>query len=59
MEVFLHINARKIINIKITMLIDKKITNQSVQKRFINILNFQYQLAKRKLTFIGKVFRNS
>ena len=40
------------------MVIDGKITNQSVQKQFFNIPTIRYQLAKRQLTFIGKVIRN-
>ena len=40
------------------MVIDEKITNQYVRKRFFNIPTIRYQLAKRKLTFIGKVIRN-
>ena len=41
------------------MVIDKKITNESVRERFFNILTIWYQLAKRQLKFIGKVVRNS
>ena len=40
------------------MVIDGKITNKSVQKQFFNIPTIRYQLAKRQLTFIGKVIRN-
>ena len=58
-EVFLHRNLRKILNITITMVIDEKITNESVQKRFFNIPTIRYQLSKQQLTFIGKVVRNS
>ena len=32
LEVFLHINVSKILNITITMVIDERITNQSLQK---------------------------
>ena len=59
LEVFLHRNVIKIIKIIITMVIDKKIKNESVQKRFFNIPTIWYQLAKRQLTFIGKAVRNS
>ena len=41
------------------MVIDKKITNESVRKRFFSIPTIWYQLAKQQLTFIGKVVRNS
>ena len=41
------------------MVIDEKITNESVRKRFFNILTIRYQLVKQQLTFIGKVVRNS
>ena len=42
-----------------TMVIDEKITNKSLRKRFFNIPTIRNQLAKRQLTFIGKVVRNS
>ena len=41
------------------MVIDEKITNQSVRKRFFNIPTIRHQIVKRQLTFIGKVVRNS
>ena len=59
LEVFLHRNVRKILKITITMVIDEKITNQYLRKRFFNIPTIGNQLAKRQLTFIGKVVRNS
>ena len=34
LEVFLHINIKKILRITTTMVIDDKITNESVRKRF-------------------------
>ena len=59
LEVFLHINVRKILKITITMVIDEKIRNESVRKRFFNIPTIRYQLAKQQLTFFGKVVRKS
>ena len=59
LEVFLHRNVRKILKTTIAMVIDKKITNESVRKRFFNIPTIRYQLAKRQLTLIGKVVRDS
>ena len=59
LEVFLHINVRKILNITITMVIDKKIINQSLRELFFNIPTIRNQLAKQQLTFIGKVVSNS
>ena len=41
------------------MVIDKKITNKYLRKQFFNIPTIRNQLAKRQLTFIGKVVRNS
>ena len=58
-EVFLHRNIRKILKITITMVIDEKVTNESVRKLFFNCTNTWYQLAKQKPTFIGKVVNNS
>ena len=51
--------CKKILKITITMVIDEKITNESVRKQFFNIPTIRYQLTKRQLTFIGKVFSNS
>ena len=51
--------CKKKLKITITMVIDEQITNESVRKRFFNIPTIWYQLAKRQLTFIGKVVRNS
>ena len=59
LEVFLHRNVRKILNITIKMVIDERITDQSLRNQFFNIPTIRNQLAKRKLTFIGKLIRNS
>ena len=59
LEVFLHVNIGKILRITTTMVIDDKITNESVRKRFFDTPTIRHQLARRQLTFIGKVVRNS
>ena len=59
LEVFLHINVRKILKITITEVIEDRITNDSLRVRFFNIPSIRNQIAKRQLTFIGKVVRNS
>ena len=59
LEVFLHRNVRKILKITITMVMDEKITFQSLRKQFFNIPTIRNQIAKRQLTFIGEVVRNS
>ena len=41
------------------MVIDDKIKNESVRKQFFNTPTIRHQLARRKLTFIGKVVGNS
>ena len=41
------------------MVIDDKITNEYFRKRFFNTPTIRYQLARRQLTFTGKVVRNS
>ena len=38
------------------MVIDEKVTNESVRKLFFNCTNTWYQLAKQKPTFIGKAW---
>ena len=41
------------------MVIDKTITNQSLRKLLCNIPIIWDQIAKRQLTFIGKIVRTS
>ena len=36
---------------------DEKIYNVQVRKRFNNNKNFELQIAKRRLTFLGKIIR--
>ena len=59
LEVFLHRNVSKILKITTKRVIEEKITNESVRKQFFNTPTIRYQLARRKLTFTGKVVRNS
>ena len=59
LEVFLHRSVRKILRITITQVIDDSITNDSLRVRFFNIPSIRNQIAKRQLTFIGKVVRNT
>ena len=59
LEVFFHRSIRRILGITITQVIDEHITNDSVRMRFCRIPSLQNQIAKRQLTFIGKVVRNS
>jgi len=48
---------RRILNIKWSGVIDKKITNISVRKNFNNIRNIESLIAKRRLIFLGKIIR--
>ena len=41
------------------MVIDDKITNEYVRKQFFDTPTIWHQLARRQLTFIGKLVRNS
>ena len=50
---------KKILKITITEVIEDHITNASLRMRFFNIPTIPNQIAKRQLTFIGKVVRNS
>ena len=59
LEVLIHINIRKILKITTTMVIDEKITNESVRKQYFNTPTIRYQLARGQLTFTRKVARNS
>ena len=59
MEVFLHRSVRRILGITMTEVKEERIRNAEVRERFFNIPTIQNQIAKRQLTFIGKVVRNS
>ena len=59
LEVFLHRSVRRILQIKMSEVKEERITNAEVRRRFFNIPTIQNQIAKRQLTFIGKVVRNS
>ena len=59
LEVFFHHSIRRILDITITQVIDERIRNESVRMRFCRIPSIRNLLAKRQLTFIGKVVRNS
>ena len=59
LEVLFHRSIRRILGITITQVIDERITNESVRMRFCRIPSICNLLAKRQLTFIGKVVRNS
>ena len=58
LEVFLHRSVRRILVIKMTEVKEERIRNAEVTERFFNTPNIQNQIAKRQLTFIGKVVRN-
>ena len=55
----MHRSIRRILGITITQVIDEHITNDSIRKRFCHIPSMRNQIAKKQLTFIGKVIRNS
>ena len=48
---------KKILGISWDNVRDKKISNVQGRKRFNNIKNFELQIAKRRLTFLGKIIR--
>ena len=59
LEVFLHRSVRRILGITMTEVKEERIRNEEVRERLFKIPNIQNQIAKRQLTFIGKVVRNS
>ena len=59
LEIFVHRSFRRILGITWTQVIDEHITNDSVRRRFCHIPSLRNQFAKRQLTFIGKIVRNS
>ena len=57
LEVFLHQNVRRILQIKVRHGIEHQIKNEHVHKMFFNIPTIRNQIAFRQLTYIGKCFR--
>ena len=50
---------RRILGINWDSMREDKISNIQVKKRFNNIKNDELQIARRKLTFLGKIIRIS
>ena len=59
LEVLLHCSIRRILGISMTEVKDQLIKNETVRRKFFDILNFEEQIATQQLTFIGKLARNS
>ena len=57
LEVFLHRSIRSILGINILQVREEKLKNSELRKRFYNILTIREEIAKRQLTFIGKLTR--
>ena len=56
----LHLRyIRRILGINWDSMREDKISNIQVKKRFNNIKNDELQIARRKLTFLGKIIRIS
>ena len=58
-EVFLHCRIRSIIGISMTEVKDQRITNKTLRRNCLGILNIEEKITTQQLTFIGKVTRNS
>ena len=58
LEVFFHRSIRRILGIRILQVKEERITNESVRTRFMQIPSLADQLAKRQLTFLGRIVRN-
>ena len=48
---------RRILKIKWCDVLENKITNISIRKSFNNIRTINFQITKRRLTFLGKIIR--
>ena len=57
LEGFLHRNIRRILGINMTKLRDMRINNTSIRIMFYNIPCIRSQVAFRKLSYVGKIFR--
>ena len=57
MEVFHMRSLRKILKIKWSDVMEEKLINVSVRKKFNNIKNIDSLIAKRRLLFLGKIIR--
>ena len=55
--VFYQRCVRRILGISWSNVRDENISHVQVRKRFNNIKNFELQIAKRRLTFLGKIIR--
>ena len=59
LEVFLHRIRSRILGFTMTQMKEDRITNDIICRRFFDMPTIKNQIAKRQLTFIGKVTRNS
>ena len=59
LEVFLHRSVIRILGIRMAEVKEGRIRNSEVRGGLFNIPTIQNQIAKRQLTFIGKVVSNS
>ena len=57
LEVFLYRGIRRILNIRMSKVIEKRITHTSIRKKFYNISTIKKQIALRQLRYLGKIFR--
>ena len=57
MEVFHLRYTRRILGISWDNVKEENISNVHVRKKFNNIKYFEFKIAKRRLTFLGKIIR--
>ena len=57
LEVFLHRSIRSILGVTMLQVREERMSNKKLRKKFYNILTIQEEIAKRQLTFIGKITR--
>ena len=55
-EVFLNRGIRRILNIRMSEVIEQHIKKASIRKKFFNIPTIKKQIALRQLTYLGKIF---
>ena len=58
LDVFLHQSIRQILNINMKQVMDEKISNKKIRKRFYDIPDIRRMIAARQLKYVGKVVRS-
>ena len=56
-DVFLHQSIRRIIGIRISQVMEERVSNEKTREKFYNIQHARSMIATRQLQFMGKLIR--